>query len=139
MPQERAGPDLTSLTRALAEAQGVEATMSFFGPDAVYDMSAFGLPRFAGRAEIRAFVSDWYASYEQADDEVQEIVELGNGVVFAVVRETARPAGSPEDAVVRARYGLIVKWSDGHVAQVTVDPDVDAARVAAGRLAEGRA
>ena len=129
-------PDLVARTRELGEAQGVDATMRFFGEGAVYDMSNMGLPAFEGIAAIRSFVTDWYRSYERADDELYEGTLVGNGVVFAIIRETARPFES--SAHVHARYGLVVAWSDGKVARVTVYSDVEEARAAATRLAEER-
>ena len=84
--------------------------MRFFGERAVYDMSNMGLPAFEGIDAIRWFVTDWYRSYERADDELYEGTLVGNGVVFAILRETARPFES--SAHVHARYGLVVAWSD---------------------------
>jgi len=138
MAEEPAGPDLVALTRELAEAQGVDATMRFFGGEPVYDMSMMGLSVFEGTTAVRSFVADWYRSYGQADDDLYEIVDVGNGVVFAAVRETARPAGSPAHAEVHADYGLVVVWKDGKATRVTPYPDVDEARAAADRLAQER-
>jgi len=89
MSEESTRPDPVTLTRELGEAQGVDATMRFFGPGSVYDMSPVGLQAFEGAAAIRAFLEDWYGSYQEANDELREIVDFGNGVVFVSVRETA--------------------------------------------------
>jgi hypothetical protein len=142
MADERATSDLShdaiALTRELAEAQGIETTMRFFGPDSVYDLHAFGLPIFRGYEAIRGFIEDWYSSYQQADDELLEIAELAGGVVFVAIRETARPSGSPEHAQVSQSYGLVVEWRDGTASRVTGFPDIEAARTHAERLAEER-
>ena len=134
MAEEFTTADVVRLTRALAEAQGVEATMRFFGPQSVYDMSRFGLPVFEGYPAIRSFIEDWYGSYQEADDDLQEIVGLGNGVVFSAVRETARPSGSPEHARVHAEYSVVVEWTGAKVARLTAYRDTDEARAAARRL-----
>ena len=138
MAEESTTADPVGLTRALAEADGVEATMRFFCPGSIYDMSRFGLPVFEGYPAIRSFIEDWYGSYQQADDDLQEIIELGNGVVFAAVRETARPSGSPEHAHVHADYSLVIEWTGAKAARVTAYRDIDEARGAARRLAVER-
>jgi ketosteroid isomerase-like protein len=138
MPEESTTPDLVELTRELAEAQGVDATMRFHGADSVYDPSNVGLGVFEGHAAIRGFLEDWLASYEEAEDEAEEVIELSSGVVFAVVRGHGRPSGSPRHVQVHGRHGVVVAWADGLVARVTIYTDTDEARAAAERLAESR-
>src|SRR5437870_3291045 len=84
MPEKSTTPDLVELTRELGEARGVELTMRFYGPSAVYDMSRVGLGTFEGRPAIRRFLGDWLSSYEDTEDDLQEITDLGNGIVFAL-------------------------------------------------------
>jgi ketosteroid isomerase-like protein len=136
MSEESTTPDLVELTQGLGNAKGVDATMPFYGADAVYDMSRVGLGTFEGRAAIRRFLEDWLASYQETEDEMQEAVDLGNGIVFAKVRETGRPSGSPAQSRVQAVYGFVFVWTDRKVARVTVYTDPDEARTAAERLAE---
>jgi len=113
--------------------------MRFFGAESIYDMSRTGLPRFEGSAAIRAFLEDWYGAYQQAEDELHEIVDLGHGIVLAAVRERARPLGSPEHAEVNATYALVAEWRDEVAVRVTAYLDIVEARAAARRLAEERA
>jgi ketosteroid isomerase-like protein len=138
MPEESTTPDLVTLTRELGNAEGVDATMPFYGADAVYDMSRVGLGTFEGRPAIRRFLEDWLSSYQETEDEMQETIDLGNGIVFARVRETGRPSGSDDRARVQSVYGFVFVWTGGKVARVTVYTDVDEARAAAERLAESR-
>lgn len=138
MSEQSANPDLATLTQELGYAKGVDATMVFYSADAVYDMSRVGLGTFEGRAAIRRFLEDWLSSYQETEDEMQETIELGNGIVFARVRETGRPFGSPDQSRVHAVYGFVFVWTDRRVARVTVYTDVDEARAAAERLAESR-
>ena len=87
--------DAVELTRGLVEAQGVEATMHFFGPHSVYDLSAVGLQVLDGAGAIRAFLEEWLSSYEETADELEEATDLGSGVVLAVIRGRGRPRREP--------------------------------------------
>jgi hypothetical protein len=138
MSQESTTPDLVTLTQELGNAKSADATMPFYGADAGYDMSRVGLGTFEGRAAIRRFLEDWLSSYQETEDEMQETIDLGNGIVFARVRETGRPSGSSDQSRVHAVYGFVFVWTDRKVARVTVYTDVDEARAAAERLAESR-
>ena len=109
--------------------------MRFYGENAVYDMSQVGLGTFEGRVAIRRFLEDWLSSYEETADEVQEITDLGSGIVYAVVRETGRPSGGLMASRVHALYGFVFVWRDSKVSRVTVYTDPDEARAAAERLA----
>jgi hypothetical protein len=138
MSEESTTPDLLKLTRAMAAAQGVEASMRFVGPDAVYDMSPIGLGTFRGQEDIRRFFTDWYGSYAEAHDEIHELVDLGNGVVFATIRETAQPSGSPASSQVHGYQAVVMVWEGNRVAKVTAYLDIEGARAAAERLAAER-
>ena len=136
MSEESATPDLVELTQELSDARGVDATMQFYAAEAVYDMSKVGLGTFVGRPAIRRFLEDWLGSYEETEDAVQEITDLGNGIVFAVVRESGRPTGSSTQSRVHALYGFVFAWTDSKVTRATVYTDPREARAAAERLAE---
>jgi len=136
MSEESKTPDLVELTQELSDARGVDATMQFYSTDAVYDMSQVGFGTFEGRPAIRRFLEDWLGSYEETEDEVQEITDLGNGIVFAVVRETGRPSGSASHSRVHAIYGFVFVWSDGKVSRATVFTDPHEARAYAEGLAD---
>ena len=138
MSEESAPPDLVALTQELSDARGADATMAFYAADAVYDMSRVGLGTFDGRPAIRRFLGDWLASYEETEDDVTEIIDLGSGIVLAVARESGRLSGSPTESRVRSTYGFVFVWTDRKVARVTVYTDIDEARAAAERLAKER-
>jgi ketosteroid isomerase-like protein len=138
MTGESGTPDPLELTRRLSEAEGVDPTMSFYGPDSVYDMSHMGMGVFEGEVAIRGFLEDWHRAYEEYEDEMQELRDFGNGIVFAVVRQNARPAGSPPDVRLHDVYGYVFAWADGKVARITPYPDVDEARAAAERLGRSK-
>ena len=90
---------------------------------------------FEGRAAIRRFLEDWFRAWEELDFELEEVSDLGGGVVFAVVIQDGRPVGS--DGRVRQREGWVYLWVGGSIARLTTS-EVDQARAAAERLAEQR-
>ena len=140
MPQESTNPDLVELTRRMFEAvnrRDLDATQIFYAPDAVWEAVSLGTS-FEGVAAIRGFFEDWLGAYEEYEIEPEEILDLGNGVVFVVTRLTGRPVGSAGSALIRRR-SLVFIWVDGLVARVTApSSDIDEARAAAERLAEER-
>jgi ketosteroid isomerase-like protein len=140
MPEEStARHDLVQLTRDWLEAGtsgDLELTLSFWGPDPVWDMSPMGMGVFEGLAAIRSFYADWMGAYEDYRIEAEEIYDLGNGVTFGVVVQQGRPMGS--GGTVKLRYGTFTTWMDGKAERVWNYPDIDEARTAAERLAEER-
>src|SRR5271167_4207996 len=137
MSEESTTPDLGELTGNLLETVNrgnFEAIPSFYAPDAVWDMSPWGLGTYEGPAAIRGLNEDWLAAYEEWEMEPEEILDLGSGVVFAVFHQSARPVGSTSH--VRLRQAAIVVWVEGVVVRLTMCPDIDEARAAAERLAE---
>src|SRR3954454_13277822 len=140
MPEDSTTRDLVELVRSQWEAvnrRDLDALMSLCSPDGVYDPSPGGVGIFEGPAAIRGFLEDWWGAFEELRFELEEVRDLGNSVVFAVVRQDARPAGSIGH--VRAREAYVYEWVDGLNARVTIYLDIDAARAAAERLAEERA
>ncbi len=113
-----------------------DAQMSVYGPDAVLDMSARGLGVFEGLEAIRDFWEDYYRSFEDLRFELEEALDLDNGVIFAVVRQDARPAGS--GARVRTREAWVSVWDGGVFMRGSSYGDIDEGRAAAERLAEER-
>jgi ketosteroid isomerase-like protein len=140
MPEEATTPDLVELSRRLfaaAQRGDFDAILRRYAPDAVWDMNPLGgLGTFEGHVAIRGFWEDWYASYEEFEIEPDEILDLGNGVIFTVVNQKARPLGSSGD--VRLRYAVVGTWAEGLVVRLTNYGDIDEARAAAERLAESQ-
>jgi ketosteroid isomerase-like protein len=120
-----------------ANRRDLDVALSFYAPDAVWETVSLGTS-FEGVAAIRGFLEDWLSAYERYEMEPEEIVDLGNNVVFVVVRLTARPIGSAGSALVRRRP-LVFVWVEDMVARVTAYADsIDEGRAAATRLAESR-
>ena len=139
MSEESTTPDsFKSMRRTMAAfSRGdFDAQMSVYAPDAVLDMSARGLGIFEGLTAIRGFWEDYYRSFEELRFELEEALDLGDGVVFAIVCQDARPAGS--DARVRTREAWVSVWDGGVFMRGWSYSDTDDARAAAERLAKER-
>jgi ketosteroid isomerase-like protein len=139
VPEESTRPDLVELNRAFIEAanrRDVDAFMSFWGPDPVSFTSGAGLGTFEGIAAVRGFFEDWISSYEEFEMVAEEIVDLGNGVTYAILRQRGRPVGSSGE--VRLRFASVGFSVNGLYVRVKAYPDIDEARAAAERLAEER-
>jgi ketosteroid isomerase-like protein len=140
MTEESTTPDLVELVRQAVEAathRDFDALMSFYAPDAVWDLSPMGVGTFEGRAAIRGFAEDWLGSYEDFEIELQEVLDLGNGVVFVVNRLKGRLAGSTGDTQLRQAWVQV--WVDAMMVRHMSYLDIDEARAAAERLAQERA
>jgi ketosteroid isomerase-like protein len=95
-----------------------------------------GLDTFEGPAAIRRLFEDWIGSYEDFEIEVEEVVDLGNGVVLAVVCQNGRPAGARGHVQMRAAGAMVL--AEGLLARHMMYTDIDEARGAAERLAKER-
>jgi uncharacterized protein (TIGR02246 family) len=137
MSEESTTPDLVALMGRAFEAanrRDLDAVASSFAEDATFD--GRGAPEhYEGRAAISSMLEDWFGSYEELEFGLEEVRDLGNGVVFAVVVQNGRPAGS--DGHLRQREGWVFVWVRGLIARLTTS-DIDEARAAAERLTEER-
>jgi ketosteroid isomerase-like protein len=139
MAEHRATQDVVALTRAFGRVAGdVDGEMAFYGPTPVYDLSPMGIGVYEGRAAIRAFLTGWMTSYEGYEEDMQEVIDVGHGIAFAAVRESALPLGSNAQARVHSVYGFAIAWVDGKIARITAYPDAEEARRAAERIATER-
>jgi uncharacterized protein (TIGR02246 family) len=87
MSEESTTPDPVELLGRAVEAanrRDLDAAASSFAEDATFDGRALG-DHFQGRAAIRSFLEDWFGTYEELEFGLEEVRDLGNGVVFAVV------------------------------------------------------
>ncbi len=138
MPEESTTPDLVELMGEVVEAfnrRDLDALMSFFAPDVVFESRALGTS-FGGVAAIRGFAEDWLGAFEEWAVEPEEIIDMGNGVAFLVYRQEGRPVGSSGRA--RSRAVSVYEWAGGTVVRTTTHDDIEEARAAAERLAEER-
>jgi ketosteroid isomerase-like protein len=115
----------------------VDEFATFFGADSVWDLSPMGLGAYVSVAAIRVFIEDWICSYEEFELALDEVVDLGSGVVFAVVLQDARLVESAGE--VHMRYASVNSGGDGLFERITNYTDIDEARAAAKLLAQERA
>jgi ketosteroid isomerase-like protein len=138
MPEEATTPDLIARTRhALEGFRDLDESLKYFAPDAVWEVPQLG-SRFEGPAAIRGFLEDWFNAFKEFEMEIEDILDLGNGVVFVVARSVGVPVGSAGRTQLREVFGYVVLWENHAVARVTAYGDIDEARAAAERLAESR-
>ena len=140
MAEERTTFDLGELAGRFCEClerRDYDAALSFFDRDPVWDMSEMGMGIFEGRVPVRGLLEDWNGSYDEWEIELEKLLDLGNGVVYAVVTERAQPTGST--GRVQLRYAAVVVFAENLIAHVKTYADLDEARGAADRLAQERA
>jgi ketosteroid isomerase-like protein len=136
MTEESATPELVELVRKQVEAlnrRDLDGVMSNVTEDVVLD-GRFEVVE--GRAAIRDFLDAWFGVYEELDFELEEVSDLGGGVVFAVVIQDGRPVGG--DGHLQQREGWVYRCVGGSIAHLSTLEGVDAARAAAERLAQER-
>src|SRR5436305_1164215 len=110
MSEESTTPDVVELVRKQIEAlnrRDLDGVMSSVADDTVFDGRALG-DHLEGRAAIRAFLEEWFRAWEALDFELEEVSNLGGGVVFAVVIQQGRLVGG--DGRVRQREGWVYLW-----------------------------
>jgi ketosteroid isomerase-like protein len=135
MSAESKIPDPVELTERLVEAfdrGDVDAIASLGAEDAVFRATAFGLG-FEGVAAIRSFVEEWFGAFADLAFELLEVQPLGNGVVFALVRQSGSPVGAAGS--IEQNEGWVVAWEHGEIKQAASYIGIDEARAHAERLA----
>jgi uncharacterized protein (TIGR02246 family) len=136
MTEECTTPDLTVLEQRVVEAvnaRDIDAILSLFAPDAVFEISGtFAV--FEGRVAIRGFAEDWLGAYDEFEMDLEEIRLLGHGVTFVAWVQRGRPVGSTR--WVQIRRASVGTWVDGLIQRSTNSTDIDEARAAAERLAQ---
>jgi ketosteroid isomerase-like protein len=140
MPEEPMNPDLVGFVQRVVDAtnaKDIDAIANSYAPDAVLDNATGILGPFEGRAAIRRLYEEWWAAYEDYEQKVEEIGDLGNGVIFVVLLQRARLQGAT--AWVREDYAVVATWANGLIERQTIYRDTNEARADAERLAEERA
>lgn len=139
MAEEPTTSDLAELARRFCECLergDYDAALGFFDLNPVWDMSEMGMGIFEGRVPVRGLLEDWNGSYDEWEIELENLLDLGNGVVYAVVMERARPTGST--GRVQLRYAAVMVFAENLIARAKTYPDIDKARAAGERFAETR-
>jgi ketosteroid isomerase-like protein len=139
MAEESTTPDPVELVLQGFEAlsrREFDAVATFFAPDAVWDLDAWGIGTFEGLTAIRGLAEDWLGNYEEYLAEAEQILDLGHGVMFVAYREVARPLGS--EGRLERRQAYVAVERQGLIGRMTMYADIDEARAAAERLAKER-
>jgi ketosteroid isomerase-like protein len=139
MSKESTTPDLVELTHQgfdAASRRDFDGMMALWAVDPVWDVSPMGLGLYRGTSAVRGFFEDWLGSYERFEAEIEECLDLGEGVVLSVIVQKARLAGSSGEVTIR--YASVGVWEDALIVSVTNYSAMDEARAAAERLAEER-
>ena len=110
-----------------------ESVLSLAASDALWDMTPVGLGTFQGHQQVRQMWEEWSGAYEEWEINVDQVEDLGNGVVLVVNHQQGRLAGS--SGHVHARGAFLFRWIDGRIAQATIFPDADEGHAAAQRVA----
>jgi ketosteroid isomerase-like protein len=140
MSEEPATSELLELVRRSTEAvncRDLDQFLCSFGCDSVWDLSPMGLGTYRGVSAVRGFMEDWTGSYELFELALEEVLDLGNDVVFAVVVQRARLSNST--AELQMRYASVNSRAGAVFERITNYADIDEGRAAAERLAEERA
>jgi len=139
MSEESTTPDLAERVRAIfgePDQRDWDAILPHYAPDACWDATATLGTTFDGHDAIRGLWQDWTDLYEDLALDLQELVDLGHGVVLAVVLAHGHPVGS--SGYVKSREAWVYEGADGMIERVRTYRDLDEARAAAERLAEER-
>jgi hypothetical protein len=139
MSEQPGTSDLVELTRrqfGCAKLGDWDGVLSFYGPDTAWDMSPAGLGKYDGPAALRRFFVEWTGSYGEWDIELEEVRDLGDGMVLAVALTRGR--SGRRAAWVQLRFATIATWIGGQVARIKGYTDIDEARRAAARIIEER-
>lgn len=132
-------PDRVEISREIIEADSYDKWAALaervYAPDVVWDLGGM-LGSIEGLPAVRAFVKEYWLMWEDHHHFAEEIVDLGNGVGYAVVREDGRMKGS--GGRVQARNAWVSVWVEGRIVRTAMFSDIDKGRAAAERLAEQR-
>ena len=92
-------------------SRDIGGIMSFYRPDAVFDLSAGGLGVFQGRMAIQGFMEDWFRPYDRIATDLDEVVQFRSGVTCTVVTQKGRLADGGGEVAVH--YAVVNLWVDG--------------------------
>jgi SnoaL-like domain len=137
MTPDAAAADVSELTRRAYESlnsRDFDAVVSLFGPSSIWDVSRWGLGAHTGPEAIRRFLEDWFGSFDKYEVHIENMLDLGHGVIYAMVVFIAHRPGSRD--YLRLPSVAVFAWVEGVVARVTLYPDVNEGRGAADRMAE---
>jgi ketosteroid isomerase-like protein len=126
--------DLVRKQLEALDRRDFDGVLSNVAEDGVLDGRAAG-GYYEGRGAIRGFLEDWFSAFEALDFELEEVSDLGGGVVFAMVIQDGRLVDG--DGRVRQHEAWVFLCEGGLITRLTTS-EVDQARAAAERLDDRR-
>ena len=139
MREKPTARDLLELSRPMIEADTFDEWATFaeqiYAPNAVWNTGGH-MGRLEGRDAIVAFVRDYWLMCDDDHHYVEESVDLGDGVIWGIIREHGRIKGS--DTYIEARWAFVSLLDDGQCVRFAGYTDLDEGRAAAERLADER-
>ena len=135
MAEESTTPDLVGLTRYMFDAanrQDFDAALAFYVPHAFWRGT---VDDAEGVAAIRDLWVSYFSAFEEMRWILDDVVDVGEGVVLVDSRQVGRLVGG---AALAERRAFVYEFVDGRVVRATDYTDVNEARGAAERLAEER-
>jgi len=139
MSEKSTTPDLVEITRGLyaaANRRDVVAMLGYCAREAVLDGTDMGFGKFEGTGAIRAFIEDWWGSYEEYESLPDEIVQISDDLVLGLNNLVGRLPGTTE--ALRLRNAYVFRFRSAQIVHWKVYQDVDEARAAAECPAEER-
>jgi uncharacterized protein len=107
-----------------------EAALSYLDPDVVIDASHRVDGRVgSGKDEVGTILGEWLGTWEDWEQEVQEIRDLGERVL---VIETQRGRGKGSGIAWEGRFGMLYELREGKVIRWTIYDDLGQALEAVG-------
>ena len=107
-----------------------ESALSCFSPDVVADVSRRADGRVGiGRGELSRIIGEWLGTFEEWEEEVTEVHDLGDRVIVVAIQ---RGRGKGSGAQVESDYATIYGIGNGEIVSMTLYPDVSEGRRAAG-------
>ena len=135
MTDESTTPDVVEIATSLFEAADRgdwDAVVAPYAADVIWE-SEDGLTSAKGADAVRAQWEDWAGTFEDFRIEVENVLDLGSGVVHATFRMQGRMAGS--SGILTTRRVLVYELRDGTAVRVFACADTSEARADAERLA----
>jgi ketosteroid isomerase-like protein len=135
MSEEPTTRDLVELTRFMFEAanrRDFDAALEFYVPNAFWRGT---VDDAEGVAAIRDLWVGYFGAFEELQVVLEDVVDVGNGVILVASRHEGRLVGG---AALAERRSFVYEFVDRRVVRVRDYVDVEEARADAERLAESK-
>jgi ketosteroid isomerase-like protein len=127
---ENTNADLARRGFELWNERRFEEVLTLFHEDAVWDMTAFGVPDmadFQGHEGLRQFFAEWLQAFPDSAIEAESVEQRGDWTMSLVLQVVS---GGASGTPVPFRYAGIGHWRDGRLDFVENHSDLERARIA---------